>query len=57
MLTLQRAASLETWLNARRGFAARCEAAALPRRQLQLTLGLRPWCGLCPFIVAIRNVC
>ena len=37
------------------GFAAGCEAPALPRRAERMNPGLRPWCGLCPSLAAVAN--
>jgi hypothetical protein len=37
------------------GFAARCEAVAVPRRLALEPFGLRPWFGLCPLGVKWRN--
>src|SRR6476620_1095629 len=37
------------WRHSRYGFAAGCDAVALPRRKRKLSSwGCAPWCGLCP---------
>jgi len=38
-------------IHVRNGFAARCEAMALPRRNVVTRFGLSPWFGLCSFYV------
>ncbi len=35
------------------GFAARCEAVAMPRRLARVTIGLLPWFGLGPSCEAL----
>ena len=41
-------ATLEKTVDRHHGFAARCEAVAVPRRLAAGTLGLCPWFGLGP---------